>query len=212
MKRRIIVVLICFLASYGTMTSVLAAQIKEKCKHGHRTFNDKHLVSGVGNYGKSTRYYWIDTKFGKNYTECIKDAFSFWTHTTSNPGVTTPISIHRSTKKSDATFEIRRKSFGSNTTGLTEYYSYSSSVGNPSAKNWTWNICYINESLTKDYSNAKKIGLAEHELGHAMGLSHQPFRPTDSLMYNYDDERKFPNGKYRNRPSERDCKNINHIY
>ncbi len=82
----------------------------------------------------------------------------------------------------------------------------------PSASNWTWGKIYIDQNDTSDYSNRKKTGLVAHEIGHTMGLSHQPNRPTDSIMYNYDDERKFSDGSFRNRPSKRDCNNINHIY
>lgn len=95
----------------------------------------------------------------------------------------------------------------------TEFYSYSTKVADPSAKNWTWNICYIDgvKVTDLDYSNAQKTGLVAHELGHAMGLSHQPTRKSDSIMYNYD-SRCFADGSARNRPAKRDCNNINHIY
>ncbi len=57
------------------------------------------------------------------------------------------------------------------------------------------------------YSDFKKAGLFGHELGHAMGLSHQPDLPYgQSIMYNYDDVRDT------DRPCSIDCNNINHVY
>lgn len=195
----------------GITTNVSA--VIEECAHNRRTFNDKKLVSGVGNYGANSRYYWVDTNFHTNMKNRISYAVDFWVNTSSNPGVTTPISIVKTTDRTAATFEIRRKSLCGGTTGLTEFYSYSTKVADPSAKNQTWNICYIDgvKVTDLDYSNAQKTGLVAHELGHAMGLSHQPTRKSDSIMYNYD-SRCFADGSARNRPAKRDCNNINHIY
>ena len=209
-KLSICVLLIIVLAI--SIISETALAVKETCSHGRRTFNDKKLASGVGDYGNKTRYYWIDSDFSSTYKECIRTAFNNWTKTSSNPGVTTPISIKESSLKSDATFEIHKKTLSGNTTGITEFYSYSQQVADASSKNWTWNKIFIDASQTKNYPKNQKVGLVEHEVGHAMGLSHQPNNPTGSIMYNYDDGRKFSNGEYRNRPSKKDCNNINHIY
>lgn len=210
MKKRLLSLVVLLLVSCFFPSTSLA--VKETCSHGRRTFNDKKLTSGVGEYGKKKRYFWIDSDFSKNYKEQISNAFKYWTYTSSNPGVTTSISIKKSSLKSDATFEIHKKKLTGNMTGLTEFYSKQKKIEDPSASNWTWGKIYIDQNDTSDYSNRKKTGLVAHEIGHTMGLSHQPNRPTDSIMYNYDDERKFSDGSFRNRPSKRDCNNINHIY
>ncbi|WP_347992531.1 matrixin family metalloprotease [uncultured Eubacterium sp.] len=61
-----------------------------------------------------------------------------------------------------------------------------------------------------------RTGLVGHEIGHAMGLSHQPNKQNSSIMYNYDDRYILSdNGNTaieRNKPAKVDCNNINHIY
>lgn len=201
-------VLMFFICSSNTVLGV-----KEKCSHNRRTFNDKKLSGGVGNYGNNDRYYWIDSNFSGNYTTRVQNAFKHWVFTSTNPGVTTPISIVQTTQKSASTFDIYKKSLSGNTTGITKFYSDSSSVNDPSSQNWTWVKIQIDQAETSSYGNMQKTGLVAHEIGHAMGLSHQPNNQYDSLMYNYDNGRKFSeNGDFRNRPSKRDCNNINHIY
>ena len=58
-----------------------------------KPFNDKKILSGVGNYGNNKRYYWINSNFSSNYSSRIRNAFSYWINTSSDPGVTTSISF-----------------------------------------------------------------------------------------------------------------------
>ena len=64
----------------------------------------------------------------------------------SNPGVTTSISIKKSSLKSDATFEIYKKKLTGNMTGLTEFYSQQKKIEDQSASNWTWNKIFIDQN------------------------------------------------------------------
>lgn len=65
------------------------------CKHGLHTFGDHTINGGVGNYGYTNRYYWIHNAFSSTYEAYIKKAVSQWVHTTDSLGVTTPISIKK---------------------------------------------------------------------------------------------------------------------
>ncbi|MCR5797624.1 MAG: hypothetical protein K6G63_06865, partial [Eubacterium sp.] len=156
MKKGILSLVALLLAICFFSSNSLA--VKETCSHGRRTFNDKKLTSGVGEYGKKKRYYWIDSDFSKKYKEQISNAFEYWTYTSSNPGVTTSISIKKSSLKSDATFEIHKKKLAGDMTGLTEFYSKQKKIENQSASNWTWNKIFIDQNDTSNYSDKKKTG------------------------------------------------------
>lgn len=69
--------------------------------YAYNTFCGYTLNGGVGNYGYSTRNYWIDSS-ASGYTSLIDDAVSSWVHTTSRLGITTPISLSRTTTKSSS--------------------------------------------------------------------------------------------------------------
>lgn len=197
----------CIALSITTsLISMSSLAISETCSHGNRTFNDMQLSGGVGQYGQYRRYYWISSNVDSSYTTPILNAFSNWVDTSSNPGVTTSISIYNTSSQSSSSIDIYKQSFSGNTTGMTEFWLYSDEVTDPSSQNWGWNKILINCSLTSSYSTSKKTGLVAHELGHAMGLSHQPKNPSSSIMYNYDDNRAL------SRPGTVDCNNINHIY
>mgnify|MGYP000875666519 CR=1 FL=1 len=198
----------CTLAVVMTLiiSSTPAFAISETCIHGNRTFNDRRLTGGVGQYGKFRRYYWLSSNVSSDYVSTIAAAVSNWVNTTTNPGVTTSISIRQTTTQSSSSFDIYDFSFAGSTTGLTEFWIYSTYINDPSASNWGWTKIFIDCNKTSYYSIFDKTGLVAHELGHAMGLSHQPNLPGISIMYNYDDYRD------RDRPGSIDCNNINHIY
>lgn len=163
------------------------------------------LTGGVGQYGQYRRYYWVSSNV-TGYSTPISDAFSNWINTSYIPGVTTSISIYSTSTQSSSSIDIYNQNFSGNTTGMTEFWLYSTQIADPSSQNWGWNKILIDCSDTSVYTTSKKTGLVAHELGHAMGLSHQPNLPSSSIMYNYDDKRTLSH------PSSIDCNNINHIY
>lgn len=205
--------LLAKIASFGIALSIAASlasvsclAVSETCQHGNRTFNDMKLNGGVGQYGQYRRYYWVSSNVDSNYSTPISNAFTNWVNTTSNPGVTTSISIYSTSTQSQSSIDIYDQSFSGNTTGMTEFWMYSNKITDPSSQNWGWNKILIDCSSTSSYTTSKKTGLVAHELGHAMGLSHQPSKASSSIMYNYDDKRAL------SRPGTVDCNNINHIY
>ena len=181
-----------------------ANAVYETCSHGNRTFNDKQLSGGVGNYGNYKRYYWFSSSFS-HYSSYATTAMDRWIYTTDNPGVTTSISWRNTTTQSSGSIELYEQNLSGDTTGITEFWYYSTELSDWSTQNWGWNKILIDYNDTSSYTYSKKLGLIEHEMGHAFGLAHQPYN-TASIMYPYDDERSG------SRPATVDCQNINHIY
>lgn len=193
------------LASTIAVSGISVFAVSETCPHGKRTFNDHKLTGGVGEYGSFRRYYWVDSSMPSSFNSAITDAVNKWVNTTSSPGVTTSISIRKTSVKKDSSFDLYGTNLGANITGLTELWVFDKQIQDPSAQNWGWSKIYINKYNTVNYSTTTKRGLVAHELGHAMGLSHQPGLKYSSLMYNYD-------SRGRTTPAKIDCDNINHIY
>ncbi|ADL50282.1 hypothetical protein [Clostridium cellulovorans] len=78
---------------------------------------------------------------------------SSWVNTTSNPGVTTPISIAQTGNKPDSVFdayyETSRFANDQDTLGLTSFYVYGNNVQSPAEwgppnQNWGWTTIRLN--------------------------------------------------------------------
>lgn len=142
------------------------------------------LNGGVGNYGYSTRNYWVDSS-ASSYTTLIDDAVSSWVHTTSRLSITTPISLSRTTTKSSSYFDVYLLAMPGSSNTVAGTYFYVKNVGciNPNLEgpnqNWSWTEIHLNSnsfptlsvsnSLTDDQN---RQGTIAHEFGHAMGLAH----------------------------------------
>lgn len=201
MKRKLCLIATMLLLMSAFVTPVYA--ISETCVHGNQTFNDKQLTGGVGQDGAFRRYYFITSSVSSDYISPISTAFSNWVNT-SYP---TSISIRQTTSQSDSSFDIYNNAFSGNTSGMTEHWTYSTYIEDPSSSNWGWTKIFIDCAKTSGYSSLDKAGLVGHEAGHAMGLSHQRYYSDGiSIMYNYDDLRDT------DKPGSIDCTNINHIY
>lgn len=142
------------------------------------------LNGGVGNYGYSTRNYWVDSS-ASDYKTLISDAVSSWVYTTSRLGITTPISLKNTTTKSTSYFDVYLLELPGNSNTVAVTYMYVKNVGciNPDSsapdQNWSWTEIHLNSnsfstlsvdnSLTDDQN---RQGTIAHEFGHAMGLAH----------------------------------------
>ena len=184
-----------------------------ECDHGYRTFGDKVMNYGVGNYGKNRRYFYM-TGFDSFYARYIRDSVSKWVNTTDDIGVTTSISIRETSTRSDALFEFVNTYLGANILGKTSFYMYQESV--PLNKdgaltgNYGWARCEISVKTLNgsgaSTENAKsKVGTIAHELGHAMGLSHQNYRPASIMC-------QTGSGRTAWRADRTDLLTINHLY
>lgn len=181
------------------------------CQHGYHTFGDYHMGFGVGNYGNNRRYYY-ESGFNSTYSNYIANAVSEWVHTsTGYPNVKTSISIRKTTAKKSAMFEFVNGYVGAGVGGLTKFFLYQNEVPlnteGALTKNYGWAQCTICVSELDRYnlSAAQKQATVAHELGHAMGLSHQNTR-RESIMCQYG------YGRTATRADATDCNTINHIY
>lgn len=180
------------------------------------------LNGGVGNYGYSTRHYWIDSS-ASSYTPLIDDAVDSWVHTTSRLGITTPISLSRTNNRSSSYFDVylgdvkSKADLPGSSNLIAGTFLFVKNVGcinkhleGPN-QNWSWVEIYldtnnfstlsVNNSLTDDQN---RQGTIAHEFGHAMGLAHST--NTNTIMC------QLGSGRRVYLPMADDADGINSLY
>lgn len=145
--------------------------------NAYATYNRHRLTNGVGNYGRNTQYYYIDST-AKGEAARIRTGMIKWVHS-NGTGAYTPISFRETTHKPSSIIDIE-KSSGRNGTvaGTTWWYNNSTKI-DPMRTNWYWSRII----LWGYYNNLNQWDrnlVCAHEIGHAFGLNHE--NNTNRLM------------------------------
>lgn len=161
-KSKIFILFVLFIFIY--------TQFEVYASSNYITFDDHILTGGVGNYGYSTRYYYVDSS-ALSYSTIIPTAVGRWVNTSTV--LTTPISVHNTSIKSSSVIDVyatTNKLLAAN--AYTSFFRYSSSI-DPMISNWGWTEITINKSYCNSsfLSTQEQIGVLAHELGHCFGLN-----------------------------------------
>lgn len=179
-------VLLPALVAFGlVMTAGAPAQ-------AYYTFNSHRLK-----YGVNSQYYWLDSTAENAHPTAIPAGVDHWNSTTD-----TPVWYTRTYTKSESRLDFYRTSTSSNSyCAITAMYVDTSEV-DPFSSNWVWARVYIDPLLADTSAcgpDTHRDGIIAHEMGHAMGLAHNPSN-SSSLMYTYISSTSVdsPNGDDRN--------------
>ncbi len=166
------------------------------------TFGGK-LTGGVGNWGKSTQYYWIDSS-ASGESSRINSSMSAWVHT--GKIVSTPISFRNTSNKPSSVIDIYKGNYYPRSSGIlgeTKFYRSGSQI-DPSS-NYSWAKIQLNSSSFDSLNTYHKSGTIAHEMGHAFGLAHNNYEG-DSIMC------QFGAGRTVNTPDSGSLYGINSLY
>ncbi|MCJ7689435.1 MAG: Matrixin [Clostridiaceae bacterium] len=170
------------------------------------TINNHVLNGGVGNYGYSNRYYFINAS-ASGYTSYIDTAMGNWVHTTSRLGTTTPISFLKTSTQNSSVMDIYSANTypaSSGISGFTQMYLYQNTV-NAFLSNWGWGKITINYPVYSASSVWEHNHTIAHEMGHVMGLNENNSN-TSSVMC------QTSSGCTVSAPMLDDCNGINYLY
>ncbi len=130
----------------------------------------------------------------------IATAWSEWIYTTSSMGITTPISVVKTTTQCDSVFDFYYRSQYEEEDGVYGVTLFRSSqgglvtgLGYMPTSNWAWTQIILNSpnysTLSRnDNGLNRQKGVCAHEIGHAMGLWHVETNKA-TLMYPYSNVR-----------------------
>lgn len=168
------------------------------------------LTSGVGDWGNSTQYYWIDSS-ASGETSRINDSMSAWVHT--GHILSTPISFRKTTNKPSSVMDIYKRNYfpySEHTLGIARFYKSGSEV-KPYEENYSWTKILINAPNYNEFNDFYKRGTLAHEMGHAFGLAHNNAEG-DSIMCQLDSGEPGDAKRYVNTPDLGSLYGINSLY
>lgn len=181
------------------------------CVHGYRTFGDYTLNSGVRN-----RYYLIERSLyseshSAKFGTAIGKAFGDWNTATSKVSVQ---QIYENDTRTP-TFRFAKGNLASNVFAETLFYQ-TLTLPSPMVTIDSSGKLTGNYSWTRINLNTAKLGsstylvqdvwpIIEHEIGHAMGLSHRNNRPSSIMC-------QTASGRTATAPAAIDVSTVNHLY
>jgi hypothetical protein len=144
--------------------------------HAYATWSDHKLIGGVGAYGNSNQYYYVDGSANAHLATAV-GAMDDWIYTTTRTGITTPISFLRTTYRPASVMDVFKTGLITPWWGITSFYN-GATEQDVDLGNWYWTYIQLDGAFSQC---ANQRGVIAHEMGHAMGLAH--VTTPSSLMY-----------------------------
>lgn len=135
--------------------------------YAYNTWHDHRLWGGVGGYGYTNQYYYVDGSAGAYLGPAVA-AMNGWIYTTESTGVTTPISFLRTSYRPASVIDVFQIDYIAAWWGFTTHYNGSTEI-EPTDGNWSWALVQLDGAFAQCQNQQ---GVIAHEFGHAMGLAH----------------------------------------